>query len=183
MDDNIELTSELAVELSEILFSVNSTDIYVSISELIQSVQKKLNITEHEAHKVVTNAAIYIETTINKKYKTSNYGETDFAEKIRKYFYLLLYPVTNGYKIVDKTKNDFNIDFNFFNNMFLNIDKSSNTEKIYSSNYILNDYKFEGHRLSEFSIKNVDHDIIYYYNDEYEQISIEFLDGKQLNIG
>ena len=40
MDDNIELTSELAVELSEILFSVNSTDIYVSISELIQSVQK-----------------------------------------------------------------------------------------------------------------------------------------------
>ena len=185
MEDNEKLSWDVAGQLVRMISEIDLRDFYTEVSKLIKTIENNNNISEFEAHKILIKSATYLEIFLNgkdinnavKSYPSYEYLVAMLSEYVR----LLLYPILNGYKIVGKTNEDFNINFDFFHEIFFT-PKHKNDENRLPTFYAFNDYTFEGSRLSSFSLKNIEHNIIYYYNDDYEQTSIEFLGGEKVAI-
>lgn len=180
--------SEILVNTFNIIGTTNGTDIYIEISNYIKELQKLNNLTEHDAHKLVTTQACHILEKLNSHKHTLAdklnipKDESDaLSINAEMYLKLLLYPIVNGYKIVDKTQEDFNIDIKFFYNLMLNF--SDNYIHNNKSNLIhMKQFKFDNQRLIEFALTNLEYNILYWYDEFYNQSYIEFLDGEKLKI-
>lgn len=187
MEDNYnsKLSEKVVLDLYQYMLYDSNNDIYSDISNYILMLKDEEDIPEIDAHKLVTKSAILLSDLITKNYNVKldtleleGYNNLDFdvlnsVAGIRQYFKMVLYPIEMGYKLVGKTQHDFNIDINFFHELRKSIGPTQN---------ILHTFKFDGSLLIEFSTKNPQYNVIHYYNDLYEQVCIEFLDGEKLPI-
>jgi len=186
--DTAHTASEILVNIFNIIGTTNGTDIYIEISDYIKEVQILNNLSEHDAHKLVTTQACNILEKLNThthmladRLSISKDDSDALSINAEMYLKLLLYPIVNGYKIVDKTQEDFNINLKFFYDLM--IDFSTNYIKNEKSKLIyIKEFKFDNQRLIEFTLMNLDYNILYYYDEFYNQSYIEFLDGEKLKL-
>lgn len=181
---NIEtLQSETIDNLTQILFKEDMENIYSNISALIKTIANDNSISDIDAYELISKASMFVEEFINHEMFKENFDISNDIKDwagiaLAEYCKIILYPISNGYSILNKTVKDFNIDVDFFNKVFFAYKYIKDEDTYpYPAPLVLNKYSFDGCKLKEFSLKNIKNGIIYFYDENYNQVNIESPNG------
>lgn len=104
------------------------------------------------------------------------------TDNLKFMLHLLSYPLVNNLNIKNKTYLDFNINLDFFRNIYINNSKIIDDEGIPDNINILYSFNFNSkNKLNMFSIKN-GAGITQIYDKNYNIKKIIFIDGKEMKI-
>lgn len=111
----------------------------------------------------------------------TTYGKEQ-TENLQFLFSLISYPIENKLKIKNKKYSDFNINIQFFNDLYINNAKIVEEEQSDENIYKLYSFEFNKHnKLNSFIIYN-NTGIKWVYNKDYNIKTIIFADGNKMNV-
>lgn len=176
------LESKAIDDLTYIVLNSDMDEVYSKISTMVRDISTDNTISELESYCLAIRASIFMKEFFNHNMFGEQFNLSDITDwlaiSLAEYLKIILYPISNGYSILNKTVKDFNIDVDFFNKVFFAYKYIKDEDTYpYPAPLVLNKYSFDGCKLKEFSLKNIKNGIIYFYDENYNQVNIESPNG------